>query len=160
MGVFGTSASLFADISLLIEAAILASFIVGWRYAIRKQTNDHYRIMTGAFLLNVAFVGGYMIRSLLSEGSTGFSGPGFIKDFVYLPTVIVHGIASLAAFALAGLTVYYGYSRSVQKKRRVFSKPMQRTTHRLMGLLTISTWTLSFLTGVLVYILLYVLYQV
>jgi uncharacterized membrane protein YozB (DUF420 family) len=74
MGIFGTAASLFADISLLIEAAILASFIVGWRYAIRKQTNDHYRIMTGAFLLNVAFVGSYMIRSLLTEGSTGFSG--------------------------------------------------------------------------------------
>lgn len=160
MGIFGTSASLFADVSLVFQAAILASFIVGWRRAIAKRIAEHQKIMTIAFVLNVAFVGTYMIRSVLSEGSTGFSGPVFIKDFIYLPTVIVHGIASLLAFALAGLTLYYGYSRSVENKRRTFPKPMQRTTHRIMGLLTISTWALSFLTGVFVYILLYVLYQV
>ncbi len=158
MGIFGTSASTFADVSLVLEAVILASFFIGWRYARRKLTNEHYKIMTSGFALNVAFVGSYMIRSLLSEGSVGFSGPEFVKDFIYLPTVIVHGIASLLAFALAGGTVYYGYTRSAQKKRRVFTASSSRTRHRILGLLTLGTWSLSFLTGLFVYILLYLLY--
>jgi uncharacterized membrane protein YozB (DUF420 family) len=69
MGLFGTSAGLFADISLVLEAIILGSFLIGWRYAKNNLTNEHYRIMTGAFALNLVFVGGYMIRSLITEGS-------------------------------------------------------------------------------------------
>jgi uncharacterized membrane protein YozB (DUF420 family) len=158
MGLFGTSAGLFADISLVLEAIILGSFLVGWRYARGKLTNEHYKIMTGAFTLNLVFVGGYMIRTLITEGSPSFLGPITIKDFVYLPTVIVHGISSLLAFALAGYTVYYGYSHTVQKKRRVYTKSKNRAIHRILGILTISTWTLAFVTGGVVYLLLYVLY--
>jgi len=159
MGFFGTSATLFADISLLLQAVILAGFIVGYRYARRKLSDEHYKIMTAAFTLNLIFVASYMIRSLLKGGSTRFLGPDDIKDFVYLPTVIVHGLASLMAFALAGYTVYYGYTRTVQKKKRVFSDPSKRIKHRLIGILAISTWALSFATGLLVYVLLYVLFQ-
>jgi uncharacterized membrane protein YozB (DUF420 family) len=99
-----------------------------------------------------------MIRTLITEGSPSFLGPITIKDFVYLPTVIVHGISSLLAFALAGYTVYYGYSHTVQKKRRVYTKSKNRAIHRILGILTISTWTLAFVTGGVVYLLLYVLY--
>src|SRR3990172_1148870 len=112
MGFFGTSATLFADISLLLQAVILA----------------------------------------------GFLGPDDIKDFVYLPTVIVHGLASLMAFALAGYTVYYGYTRTVQKKKRVFSDPSKRIKHRLIGILAISTWALSFSTGLLLFVLFFFLF--
>lgn len=160
MGLFGTSASLFSDIGLVLETVILASFLIGARYARRHLSNQHYKIMTAGFVLNVVFVGSYMIRSLLKETSARFSGPETIKTLVYLPTVIVHGIASLMAFALAGYTVYYGYSHTVQKKRRVFTDPGFRTRHRLLGILTLSTWALSFVTGALVYLLLYVFYQV
>jgi len=159
MGVFGTGASFFADFSLVFQAVILGAFIVGWRRAMAKRIEEHQKIMTTAFVLNVLFVGIYMIKSLLSQGSAEFMGPEGVKDFLYMPTVIVHGIASLLAFVLAGLTLYYGYTRTVVKKRRVFPKPLMRTTHRIVGILAISTWTLSFLTGVFVYILLYVLYQ-
>jgi putative membrane protein len=159
MALFGTSAPIFADASLLLEALILGSFFVGWIYAKRKLTNTHYKIMTTAFGFNLFFVGSYMVKSLLKEGSTEFLGPENIKDFVYLPTVIVHGIASLLAFVLAGYTVYYGYTRSVQKKRRVFPEAKKRNIHRILGILTISTWSLAFLTGAFVYLFLYVLYQ-
>jgi putative membrane protein len=158
MGFFGTSATFFSDISLILEAIILGSFIVGIRYARRHLSNQHYKIMTAGFVLNVIFVGSYMIRSLLSEDSVRFSGPEVVKTLVYLPTVIVHGIASLGAFALAGYTVYYGFTHTVQKKRRVFTDSGLRTRHRLLGILAVSTWTLSFATGVLVYLLLYVFY--
>ncbi|RMF89187.1 MAG: DUF420 domain-containing protein [Methanobacteriota archaeon] len=158
MGMFGTSAGVFADVGLLLEAVILGSFLVGARYARRHLSNEHYRVMTAGFALNVVFVASYMIRSILRESSARFSGPENIRTFVYLPTVIVHGIASLAAFALAGYTLYYGYSHTVQKKRRVFTEKARRTRHRILGLATLSTWTLAFVTGVIVYLLLYVLY--
>jgi putative membrane protein len=159
MGLFGTSATLYSDLSLVLEAIILGGFFVGFSYARKKLSNEHYKVMTSAFVLNLIFVGSYMVRGLLKEGSPQFMGPEFIKDFVYLPTVIVHGIASLLAFLIAGFTVYYGYSHTVQKRRRVFPKSSNRSVHRILGILTISTWTLSFVTGVFVYILLYVLYH-
>lgn len=157
MGLFGTSASLFADISLLLEAVILAGFFIGWSYGKKKRSKEHQSLMTGAFALNVAFVGAYMIRSLLGEGGAAFQGPDFVKDFIYLPTVIVHGIASLLAFLLAAITLFYGYTRSVMKKRRVFPSQSLQTRHKILGVLTISTWSLSFTTGIFVYALLYLL---
>lgn len=158
MGIFGTSSSVFADISIIIEALILLSFAVGVSYARKHAVDKHYKIMTVAFIANLVFVGVYMIRSLIQESSQKFSGSVFIKDFVYIPTAVVHGIASLAAFALAGYTVYYGYTRTSQKKIRTFKAPGIRSTHRTLGILTLSTWTLSFFTGIAVYLLLYVLY--
>ncbi len=158
MGIFGTSSSVFADVSIVIEALILLSFAVGVGYARKHSVSRHYKIMTAAFILNLAFVAVYMVRSLIQEGSSDFMGPGSIRDFVYIPTAAVHGIASLAAFTLAGYTVYYGYTRTSQKKIRTFKAPELRSTHRTLGILTLSTWTLSFCTGIAVYVLLYVLY--
>jgi putative membrane protein len=158
MGIFGTSASLFADLSLVLELLILGAFFVGYRYAMMKRSNEHYKIMTGAFSLNLVFVGTYMIKSLLSEGSTGFSGPETIKDLVYLPTVVVHGISSVLAFVLAGITLYYGYSHTVQKKHRVFPNKSDRFKHRILGLLTISTWAFAFITVFIFDLLLYGIY--
>jgi len=158
MGFLGTGATSYADFSLVLEAVIFSSFLIGFRYARRRLTNQHYKTMTAAFAINVVFVASYMIKSLVSKGSATFTGPSSLRTYVYLPTVIVHGTSSLLAFALAGYTLYYGYSRSVEKKRRVFLNAGERGRHRMLGLLTISTWLLAFATGLAVYLLLYILF--
>ena len=158
MGIFGTTAALFSDFSLLLEAVIFGAFLFGWSQAKKKLTLRHRRIMGSALILNILFVGAYMIRSLLKEGGAGFLGPESIRSFVYLPTVIVHGIASILAFILAGAAFYYGKTHTTQKKSPVFKSKEERNKHRIIGLFAISTWGLSFITGLFVYILLYVAY--
>ncbi len=157
MGLYGTTASTISDIALTLEVLIMAVFFAGAVQARRHDANRHYKIMTAGFLLNLAFVFSYMAKSIL-EGGTKFKGPPEVYGSVYLPLVIVHGIAALSAFFLAGYTVYYGYTRSVKDKKRAYRRKEQYWTHRKLGYTTLAVWFTALATGILVYLFLYVIY--
>ncbi len=158
MGIYGTAASNLSDFALTLEVAILLIFIFGVLHSRRHLANRHYKIMTAGFTLNLLFVATAMAKSIF-EGSTKFPGPQDVSRSVYLPVVIVHGISSLLAFAIAAYTVYYGYTHTVQKAKRAFVGRDYYLTHRKLGYTTLAVWSTAFATGVAVYFLLYVLYQ-
>lgn len=159
MGFLGTSASNFSDVSLLLEVLIVLVFIFGAKYARRALSNQHHSIMLWGFLANAAFVGSYMIySSLIKTGGAKFLGPQTVKSFVYLPLVIVHGFGSIIAFVLAGYTVYYGIKHSIIKERRVFGSKEERARHKKLGTATIYSWSAALVSGIAVYLLLYVIY--
>jgi len=159
MGFLGTRASDFSDFSLLLEVLIVLVFIFGARYARRALSNTHHSIMLWGFLANAAFVGSYMIyTSLIKTGATKFLGPAAVKTFVYLPLVIIHGLGSIIAFVLAGYTVYYGIKHSIIKERRVFKSKEERARHKKLGIATIFSWSAALVSGIIVYLLLYVIY--
>ena len=143
MGLFGTKASLFSDISLILEFLVTAFFIAGLRYA-GKVRPRHCMLMATAFTLDVSFMVSYMIKSLI-EGRTEFVGPETIRIYVYLPTVIVHSIISLLVLFMAAYMVFSGFRGWKEK-------------HRRLGMLTFYTWLVSFASGIAVYLLLYVLF--
>jgi putative membrane protein len=143
MGLFGTKASLFSDISLILEFLVTAFFIVGIRYA-GKVKRKHCMLMATAFTLDVSFMVSYMIKSLI-EGRTEFVGPETIKLYVYLPTVIIHSIISLLVLFMAAYMVFSGFRGWTER-------------HRKLGMLTFYTWLISFASGIAVYLLLYVLF--
>jgi len=157
MGIFGTSASTFSDVGLILETIILAVFVLGAFQSRRHFANRHYKIMTAGFTLNLLFVITYMAKGML-EGGTKFQGPADVYRSIYLPIVIVHGIASVLAFVVAGYTLYYGYTHTVQKVNRAFTGKEYYKTHRKLGYSTLAIWTIAFITGGVVYIFLYVLY--
>ncbi len=157
MGIFGTSASTFSDVGLILEVVILLVFIVGVLNSRRHLANRHYKIMTTGFTLNFIFVITYMAKGML-EGGTKFQGPNDVYRSVYLPIVIVHGIGSVLAFVVAGYTLYYGYTHTVQKAQRAFTGRDYYKTHRKLGYSTLAFWSIAFITGTVVYLLLYVLY--
>ncbi len=157
MGLFGTAAGTFSDLSLTLEVFILFIFFAGVLHSRRHLANKHYKLMTAGFTFNLLFVASYMAKSIL-EGGTKFPGPEEVYTSVYLPVVIVHGFASIIAFALAGYTVYFGYTRTVQKRKRAFKGRESYLTHRKLGYATLAAWSTALATGVAVYLLLYVLY--
>ena len=158
MGIFGTSASLFSDFSLILEVIIIFVFILGFLYGRKHLSNRHYKLMTLGFLINLFFVVFFMIGSRTIGSHTTFTGPENIRKTLYLPVVIIHGISSTLAFILAGYAVFYGYKHSTMKKKRVFTDKTGYRNHKRIGYATLVFWGLSFLTGVLVYLMLYSLY--
>jgi len=159
MGFLGTTAGNFSDLSLLLEVLIVLVFIFGARYARRALSNTHHSIMLWGFLANVAFVGSYMIyTSLIKTGSAKFMGPQAVKTFVYIPVAVIHGLGSTIAFILAGYTVYYGIKHTIIKERRVFSSKEERVKHKKLGTATIFSWSAALISGIIVYLLLYVIY--
>lgn len=158
MGIFGTAASTLSDLGLVLEVVILLIFMVGVLHSRRHLANRHYKIMTAGYTLNLLFVATYMGKNIL-EGGTKFQGPDEVYRSIYLPVVIVHGVASVLAFLVAGYTVYYGYTHTVQKAKRTFVGRKYHSTHRKLGYTTLAIWSIAFATGIVVYLLLYVLYQ-
>lgn len=157
MGIYGTTASNLSDIALTLQVAILLIFVFGVLHSRRHLADRHYKIMTAGFTFNLLFVSTAMAKSIF-EGSTKFPGPTDVYKTVYLPVVIVHGISSLLAFAIAGYMVYYGYNHTVQKAKRAFVSKEFLSTHRKLGYTTLAVWSVAFATGVAVYLFLYVLY--
>ncbi len=155
MGVYGTKASLYSDISLTLEILVTIMFLSGYYFARKRNFNLHPKFMVSAFLLDVAFLVSYMIKSLI-EGRTEFTGPQNIYKLVYLPTVIFHSLISIVVLALAGFMVYNGLSNFDRKEKKMKEENIKK--HRKIGKITLFTWILSFLSGVAVYLLLYVIY--
>ncbi|ADC64829.1 protein of unknown function DUF420 [Ferroglobus placidus DSM 10642] len=154
MGIFGTRASFFSDLSLILEFFVTFAFLSGYYFARKRKISPHYKTMLSAFILDVSFMVSYMVKSLV-EGRTEFTGSEFVKIYVYLPTVIFHSIISIVVLILAAYTIYHGF-RSTEKTngRKMIEK--EKKKHHKVGKLTILTWILSFASGLAVYYLLYV----
>ncbi|MFQ6136826.1 MAG: DUF420 domain-containing protein [Candidatus Hydrothermarchaeales archaeon] len=155
MGFYGTAASAFSDLSLTLEVIVIAVFIIGVTYARRHISNRHYKLMTLGFIFNVLFVSIYMIGSRVIKVSSRPSAVAVPRS-IYLPTVIVHGLTSTIGFILAGYAVYFGYKHTSMKKKRVFKSKGEYRTHKKIGYTTLIVWIVAFLTGVAVYLMLYV----
>jgi|Deesub1362A_J573_1020465.scaffolds.fasta_scaffold00036_164 putative membrane protein len=156
MGFYGTHAGIFSDLSLTLEILITIAFLLGYRFARKRDISKHYKTMTTAFVLDVVFVLSYMVKSLI-EGRTGFGGPENLKILVYLPTVIFHSIISVIVLVMAGYMIYYGFKhteRFAGSRRMVDGK----SRHVRLGKATIIVWILSVISGILVYLLLYVFF--
>ncbi|MEE8168309.1 MAG: DUF420 domain-containing protein [Candidatus Hydrothermarchaeales archaeon] len=158
MGFYGTSAGSFSDLSLTLEIAVTIVFLGGVFYARRHRSLLHYKLMTIGFVFDFTFMVSYMAKRLV-EGSTEFKGPENMYKLLYLPVVILHSLISVAVLVLAGYMVLYGYRNSTVKgKVRVFHAKEKYRWHRKIGYATVATWIISFLTGISIYLLLYVLY--
>ena len=158
MGFYGTSAGVFSDLSLSFEVVVTILFLSGVWYGRRHLSLLHFKLMTLGFLFDFAFMVSYMVKKTL-EGSTRFMGPEDVYATVYLPVVVFHSLISVAVLILAGYMVWFGYRYSnVLKERRAFESGERYKRHRKLGYATVAAWMLSFMSGVSVYALLYVMY--
>jgi len=153
MGFFGTRASYFSDVSLLLEFLVTIAFFLGYYFARKRRISRHYKTMVSALLLYSSFMVSYMVKSLV-EGRTEFKGPEAIKTYIYLPTVALHSIISIVVLALAVYMVFHGFRNTEKTNGRKMVK--EKDKHHRIGRLTIITWLLSFATGLVIYYMLYV----
>lgn len=128
--------TLFIAISAILVA-------VGWRLVLKGKKEQHQRVMLTAAGFALAFFIVYMTRTLVS-GNVAFGGPDYLRIpyLIFLWTHIVLATVS-AVFGLVTITLGL---------RQKFAR------HRKIGRWTAVMWFITAISGVTVYLLLYVIY--
>jgi len=127
--------------SFIAISAILVAF--GWRYAIRRQLETHKKVMIAAAVFATMFFIVYVSRTIL-VGNTTWGGPENLKT-VYLIFLAFHIVLATVAAVFGITTLTLGFKERYAKHRRV-------------GRVTSVMWFFTAITGITVYVLLYVMY--
>jgi uncharacterized membrane protein YozB (DUF420 family) len=138
-GLFGTSAPVLSDLNLLLQILIFVLLVVGGRFG-RKKTKSslqiHGRIMIVAILLNTLSI-------LLIMGPSFFGGFDFVLEELFVigfPLTLVHHFFGLVAEILGVILIF-----------RKFGKV------RMWMRLTFFSWLLSFVLGVIFYLIYFII---
>lgn len=131
---------MISTVCIVISAVLMA---IGWYFIRHGKRKVHMRYMVAAALFALTFFILYSSRTMLI-GNTPFGGPEHVKIY-YTIFLIFHIILSTtgAVFGVVTLTLAF---------RRNYSR------HRKVGPWTAIIWFCTAATGVIVYVLLYVLY--
>ncbi|WP_144548803.1 DUF420 domain-containing protein [Bacillus sp. X1(2014)] len=138
--------------SLPILPTISTSFIVlsaitvaiGWWQIAQKKIESHKKTMFLAAIFAVIFFIIYASRTIFI-GNTSFGGPENIKIYYTIFLIFHITLATIGAgFGIASILTGYKNKLSI---------------HRKLGPITSLIWFFTAITGVAVYLLLYVFYQ-
>ncbi|OFW82052.1 MAG: hypothetical protein A2201_10625 [Alicyclobacillus sp. RIFOXYA1_FULL_53_8] len=128
------------------EAFILSSaaaMAIGW-YLIRQGRKEAHRrfMLTGSVLAALFFLT-YVLKTLVI-GDTTFGGPSNLKA-PYQIFLQSHSILATVAAVLGVITLRWAFKQNF-------------TSHKKIGPWTVSTWFVTAITGLAVFLLLYVIY--
>lgn len=138
--------------SLPILPTISTTFIVlsgitvaiGWRQIYKRKIEQHRKTMTLAAVFALIFFVIYASRTVFI-GNTAFGGPDDIKIY-YTFFLIFHITLATIGAVLGVLSLLSGYKNKL-------------SFHRKLGPFTSIVWFCTAITGVAVYLLLYVFYH-
>jgi putative membrane protein len=138
--------------SLPILPTISTTFIVlsavtvaiGWYQIKQRRIETHKKTMITAAIFALIFFIIYASRTIFI-GNTSFGGPGNIK--IYYTVFLIFHITLATTGAVFGIvTLLTGFNNKLAK-------------HRKLGPITSIIWFFTAITGVAVYLLLYVFYH-
>lgn len=126
----------------IVLSAVLVA--IGWILVSNKKVEAHKKTMFAAAISALIFFIIYMSRTVFI-GNTAFGGPDDIK--IYYTVFLVFHIFLATTGAVFGLvTIWAGYKNNLKR-------------HRKIGPITSIIWFFTAITGVAVYLLLYVFYH-
>ncbi|WP_277585763.1 DUF420 domain-containing protein [Psychrobacillus antarcticus] len=126
----------------IVLSAVLVA--IGWALIKQKKIDAHKKTMIAAAISALLFFIIYVSRTIFI-GNTAFGGPDDIK--IYYTIFLIFHITLATTGAVFGLvTIYLGYKNNIKK-------------HRKIGPITSVIWFFVGITGVAVYLLLYVFYS-
>ena len=128
--------------SLNVLAAVL--LFVGYGLIRKKRKLAHQRVMIAAFGVSVVFLACYVTYHFNTQVVTPFRGPASIKP-IYLVMLVSHIVLAAVVPVLSGVTLYRAWRGQFEKHRRI-------------ARITLPIWLYVSITGVLVYLTLYVIY--
>lgn len=126
----------------ILASAILVA--IGWRLIMKDKPKAHKRTMIAAAISALAFFTIYMSRTIFI-GNTSFGGPDELK--IYYTIFLIFHIFLATTGAIFGVVTI-----TLALKRKI-------SIHRKLGPVTSIIWFFSALTGIVVYFLLYVIYD-
>ena len=125
---------------ILISAVLIA---VGWRFIKLKKRDAHEKIMLTAAFFALAFFVIYISRTVFL-GNVSFGGPDDVKVY-YTIFLIFHIVLATVGGIFGLVTIILAYRKNFFK-------------HKKIGPVTSVIWFFTAATGVIVYLLLYVIY--
>jgi putative membrane protein len=125
---------------IVISAALVA---IGWYHIRKGNRQTHMRYMIVAAVLALLFFLLYAARTAF-VGNTDFGGPENLRKF-YMTFLIFHITLATAGGVFGLVTLWLAFKQRFLKHKRI-------------GRWTAVIWLLTAPTGVLVYVLLYMMY--
>ena len=125
---------------IILSAVFVA---IGWNLIRKKNIEAHKKMMIAAAVSAVLFFIIYISRTLL-VGNTSFGGPNSLKAY-YTIFLVFHIVLATTGAIFGVITIRAGFKNNLQK-------------HRKIGPITSVIWFFTAITGVLVYLLLYIFY--
>lgn len=126
----------------IVLSAVLVA--IGWVLVSNRKVEAHKKTMFAAAIAALIFFIIYMSRTIFI-GNTSFGGPDDIKIY-YTVFLIFHIILATTGAVFGLVTIWAGYKNNL-------------TRHRKLGPITSIIWFFTAITGVAVYLLLYVIYS-
>lgn len=136
-------------VNAVISLLALGTITAGWRAIRRGDVDLHRAMMLVSFGLFAVFLVLYLYKVAL-EGPAAFPGPDAVYRFAYLPLLAIHVGLAVLCVPLLYYVLLLALTRPVGE--------IPRTRHRRVGRIAASLWLVSFVLGVVVYALLYVVY--
>ncbi|ULO07065.1 DUF420 domain-containing protein [Paenibacillus sp. 19GGS1-52] len=135
--------TLFPTIStfFIVLSAVLVA--IGWRLIIKGKREAHKKTMIAAAIAAMLFFIVYVSRTLF-VGNTEWGGPDSLKT-IYQVFLIFHIVLATVAAVFGLTTLTLGFKAKYAK-------------HRKWGRITSMIWFVTAITGVMVYVLLYMMY--
>ncbi|KGR83989.1 DUF420 domain-containing protein [Lysinibacillus odysseyi] len=128
--------------SFIVLSAILVA--IGWGLIVKGKVEAHKKVMFAAGVAALVFFIIYATRTVFI-GNTAFGGPDELK--VYYTFFLVFHITLATTGAVFGIvSLWTGYKNNLK-------------IHRKIGPITSIIWFFTAITGVVVYMLLYVIYE-
>ncbi|GGG62441.1 DUF420 domain-containing protein [Paenibacillus radicis (ex Gao et al. 2016)] len=127
--------------SFIVISAVLVA--IGWGLAIRRRLDAHKKVMIAAAIAAIIFFIIYSSRTVII-GNTSWGGPDSLKPY-YITFLIFHIVLATVAAVFGITTLVLGFKSKYAK-------------HRKWGRITSIIWFFTAITGVAVYVLLYLMY--
>ncbi len=128
--------------AFIVLSAIMVA--IGWYLIRRGKVEAHTKAMVVAAIFAIVFFIIYMSRTIFI-GNTSFGGPDHLKIY-YTIFLIFHITLATIGAVLGVIQLISGFKNNL-------------TIHRKLGPLTSIIWFFTGITGVAVYLLLYVFYH-
>lgn len=125
----------------IVLSAVLVA--IGWNLIRRRKIEAHKKMMVAAAVSAVLFFIIYVSRTVFI-GNTAFGGPDDLKIY-YTVFLIFHIILATTGAVFGVITINAGLKNKLER-------------HRKIGPVTSVIWFFTAITGVAVYLLLYVFY--
>ncbi len=128
--------------TFIVLSAILVA--IGWGLIVKRKIEAHKKVMFAAGVAAVIFFIIYASRTLFI-GNTAFGGPEELK--IYYTFFLIFHITLATTGAVFGIiSLWTGYKNNMK-------------VHRRIGPISSIIWFFTAITGVMVYLLLYVIYE-
>jgi len=127
--------------ALIVISAIFVAF--GWGQIVKGNRKSHEKLMLWGAVFALAFFIIYASRTIF-VGNTTFGGPESLK-LAYHLFLFFHITLATAAAVFGIITLLHAFNKRFAK-------------HKKIGRVTAVMWLLTAPTGVVVYVLLYIMY--